>query len=386
MRTINVLGSTGSIGTQALQIALLHPEMFRVNALTAHKSAEALFEQVRAFRPQMAGLTGLTADQVEIPEDLCFCEWHFGRDALLTAARSVPCDDVLVSVVGMVGLPAVLAAREAGHRVLLANKEALVAGGSLVTAACPEDDKNPTLIPVDSEHSAIYQCLKGAQGNPYERILLTASGGAFRSFTREQMENATLAQALTHPNWSMGAKITVDSATMFNKALEVIEAKWLFNAQPEQIHVLIHPQSIVHSMVEFKDGAVLAQLGAPDMRVPIAYAMAYPERITTNAPKADFAAIGQCTFSEVDTERFPAVSVAYQVLHDGGAAACVMNAANEEANARFRAGGLRFLQIGEVVCDTLSAIGNLPADTVEQVYAADALARRHANEIMNGLN
>ena len=386
MRVINILGSTGSIGTQALQIAALHPDKFKINALTAHRSVDALFAQVRAFRPRMAGLTGMTADEVEIPQELHFCDWHFGQDALLTAARDVLCDDVLVSVVGMVGLPAVMAARGANRRVLLANKEALVAGGRIVMAACPEDGGNPTLIPVDSEHSAIYQCLKGAQGNPYAWILLTASGGAFRNYTLEQLQNATLAQALTHPNWSMGAKITVDSATMFNKALEVIEAKWLFNAQPEQIHVLIHPQSIVHSMVEFRDGAVLAQLGAPDMRVPIAYAMAYPHRIETNAPRADFATIGQCTFSEVDDVRFPAVHVAYDALRAGGAAACVMNAANEEANARFRAGGLRFLQIGDVVRDTLSAVGDLPADTIEQVYAADALARRRAGEIMAKLS
>ena len=216
MRVINILGSTGSIGTQALQIAALHPDKFKVNALTAHRSVDALFAQVRAFRPSMAGLTGMTADEVEIPQELHFCDWHFGQDALLTAARDVPCDDVLVSVVGMVGLPAVMAARGANRRVLLANKEALVAGGRIVMAACPEDGGNPTLIPVDSEHSAIYQCLKGAQGNPYARILLTASGGAFRNYTLEQLQNATLAQALTHPNWSMGAKITVDSATMFN--------------------------------------------------------------------------------------------------------------------------------------------------------------------------
>lgn len=385
MRTINVLGSTGSIGTQTLKIAALHPELFCINALTAHRSVDALFAQVRAFRPHMAGLTGMQANEVEIPEDLRFCDWHFGQDALLTAAGDVPCDDVLVAVVGMVGLPAVMAARKAGRRVLLANKEALVAGGKIVMAACQSTPQEPALIPVDSEHSAIYQCLQAAQGNPYERILLTASGGAFRDYSLEQLKNATLAQALTHPNWAMGAKITVDSATMFNKALEIIEARWLFDALPEQIQVLIHPQSIVHSMVQFRDGAVLAQLGAPDMRVPIAYAMAYPHRIATQAPVADFAAIGQCTFSAVDDARFPAVGMAYDVLRAGGAAACVMNAANEQANARFRAGGLRFLQIGDVVRDTLSRVGGLPADTIEQVYAADALARRRADEIMDSM-
>ena len=385
MRTVNILGSTGSIGTQALRIVALHPQRFKINALTAHRQADALFEQVRAFRPQMAGLTGMEANEVAIPDDLAFCEWRFGQDALLCAARDVPCDDVLVSVVGMVGLPAVLAARGAGRRVLLANKEALVAGGELVMAVCADDGNGPALIPVDSEHSAIYQCLRAANGNPYDKILLTASGGAFRDYTLAQLKDATLAQALTHPNWSMGAKITVDSASMFNKALEVIEARWLFDAAPEQIEVVIHPQSIVHSMVQFRDGAVLAQLGAPDMRVPIAYAMAYPERIETEAPRVDFAKLGQCTFSAVDPVRFPAIGMAYEALRAGGAACCVLNAANEEANARFRAGGLRFTQIGDVVAETLQRIGGLPAHTIEMVYQADAAARREARKIMENL-
>ena len=386
MRRINILGSTGSIGAQALQIAALHPELFQIGALTAHSQAEALFEQVRKFHPQMAGLTGMKAGDIEIPEDVKFCDWRFGPDALLCAARDVPCDDVLVSVVGMIGLPAVMAARGAHRRVLLANKEALVAGGQIVMSACADGPEGPTLIPVDSEHSAIYQCLRAAQGNPYEKILLTASGGAFRDFTLDQLKNATLAQALTHPNWSMGAKITVDSASMFNKALEIIEARWLFDARPEQIEVLIHPQSIVHSMVQFRDGAVLAQLGAPDMRVPIAYAMAYPQRIETAAPKADFPRIGQCTFTAVDPVRFPAVGMAYEALRAGGAACCMLNAANEEANARFRAGGLGFMQIGRVVEETLARIGNLPAHTIEEVYAADAAARREARQIMERMN
>lgn len=385
MRSINILGSTGSIGTQALQIAALHPDRFQINALTAHRQADALFAQVRAFRPGMAGLTGMKAGDVEIPEDLRFCDWRFGQDALLCAAGDVPCDDVLISVVGMVGLPAVIAARKAGRRVLLANKEALVAGGQIVMAACGDGPDGPTLIPVDSEHSAIYQCLRAANGNPYDKILLTASGGAFRDYTLEQLQNATLAQALTHPNWSMGAKITVDSASMFNKALEVIEARWLFDAAPHQIQVVIHPQSIVHSMVQFRDGAVLAQLGAPDMRVPIAYAMAYPERVETAAPRVDFAALGKCTFSDVDPVRFPAIGMAYDALRAGGAACCMLNAANEEANARFRSGGLRFTQIGTVVAETLQRIGCMPAHTIEEVYAADAAARDAARRVMEKL-
>lgn len=382
MRRISILGSTGSIGTQSLQIAALHPDRFEVAALTAHTQAEKLFEQVRLFRPQMAGLSGLKENEVQIPSDLLFCTWRFGDEALLCAAGEVECDDVLVAVVGMRGLPAVMAARKAGRRVLLANKEALIAGGELVMAACPDKKDGPTLIPVDSEHSAIYQSLKAAQGNPYEKILLTASGGAFRDFTLEQLKSAALSQALTHPNWSMGAKITVDSATMFNKALEVIEAKWLFNAAPEQIEVVIHPESVIHSMVQFKDGAVLAELGMPDMRVPIAYAMSYPERIETASPKVDFAKLGKCTFSSVDNARFPAVQMAYDALRAGGAAACMLNAANEEANARFRKGGIGFMQIADVVRETLSRIGTMPAHSMEAVYAADALARRTAIEIM----
>ncbi len=382
MRKITILGSTGSIGTQSLQIAALHPEKFTIEALTAHRNADALFAQVRRFRPRMAGLSGLRAEQVEIPDDLRFCEWRFGEDALLCAARDVPCDDVLVAVVGMCGLPAVMAARAAGRRVLLANKEALVAGGELVMAACADTAEGPALIPVDSEHSAIYQCLKAAQGNRYEKILLTASGGAFRDWTKEQLHGATLAQALTHPNWSMGAKLTVDSATMFNKALEVIEARWLFDASPEQIQVVIHPQSIVHSMVQFRDGAVLAQMGAPDMRVPIAYAMAYPHRIETAAPQLDFTRLSQCTFAAVDDERFPAVQMAYEALREGGAAACMLNAANEEANARFRAGGITFTQIADTVRETLSRIGWRSVHTIEEVYAADAAARAQARRVM----
>lgn len=375
MRLINILGATGSIGAQALKVAALHPERFKVNALTAHRSADALFALVRAYRPVMAGLSGLNAEDVDIPADLRYCDWRFGPDALLAAAGEAPCDDVLVAVVGMTGLPAVLAARKAGRRVLLANKEALVAGGKLVMAACPEENGQPTLLPVDSEHSAIFQCLRAAEGNAYARILLTASGGPFRTYTKAQLESATLAQALKHPNWSMGDKVTVDSASLFNKALEMVEARWLFGARPEQIKVLVHPQSIVHSMVEFQDGAVIAQLGMPDMRVPIAYAMAYPERIEAGAPRADFAAIGSCTFEDADETRFPAIRMAYDALGAGGAAACVLNAANEEANARFRRGGMRFTDIARVVARALDGAGDMPADTLPQVYAADAAAR-----------
>lgn len=283
MQTIAILGSTGSIGTQALELVRLHPEEFRVVALTARSSREKLFEQVREFRPEVAGLTE-PIPMSEIPEDVRFCRWVMGKEALRVAAAEVPADMVLVSVVGIAGLQSVMDALGANRQVLLANKEALVTGGHLVMDAAKRIGK--PILPVDSEHSAIFQCLQGAGGNQPVRLLLTASGGPFRTWTREQMQNATRAQALKHPNWSMGAKITIDSASMFNKALEIIEAHWLFDMPPAKIQVVVHPQSIVHSAVEFADGAVLAQLGVPDMRVPIAYAMTYPRRIPTGSKPA----------------------------------------------------------------------------------------------------
>ena len=382
MRSINILGSTGSIGTQALQIAALHPQRFRIHALTAHRQAEALFKQVRAFHPAMAGLTGMTADEARIPDDLRFCDWRFGPEALLCAAGEVPCDDVLVSVVGMVGLPAVMAARKANRRVLLANKEALVAGGQIVMAACQDDKTGPTLIPVDSEHSAIYQCLRAANGNPYDKILLTASGGAFRDYTLEQLKTATLEKALTHPNWSMGAKITVDSASMFNKALEVIEARWLFDARPEQIQVVVHPQSIVHSAVKFRDGAVIAQLGVPDMKLPILYAMTYPERLETGSRPLDLFEIGQLTFEKPDPDKFPALRMAYAALKQGGAACCVLNAANEEACYAFLRNEIPFGRIPQIVEAALQKHGSLPAKNLDDIDRADALARETARAML----
>ena len=256
MQTIAILGSTGSIGTQALELVRLHPEEFRVVALTARSSRKKLFEQVREFRPEVAGLTE-PIPMSEIPEDVRFCRWVMGEEALRVAAAEVPADMVLVSVVGIAGLQSVMDALGANRQVLLANKEALVTGGHLVMDAAKRIGK--PILPVDSEHSAIFQCLQGAGGNQPVRLLLTASGGPFRTWTREQMQNATRAQALKHPNWSMGAKITIDSASMFNKALEIIEAHWLFDMPPEKIQVVVPPQSIVHSAVEFADGAVLAR-------------------------------------------------------------------------------------------------------------------------------
>lgn len=382
MQTIAILGSTGSIGTQALELVRLHPEEFRVVALTARSSREKLFEQVREFRPEVAGLTE-PIPMSEIPEDVRFCRWVMGEEALRVAAAEVPADMVLVSVVGIAGLQSVMDALGANRQVLLANKEALVTGGHLVMDAAKRIGK--PILPVDSEHSAIFQCLQAAGGNQPVRLLLTASGGPFRTWTREQMQNATRAQALKHPNWSMGAKITIDSASMFNKALEIIEAHWLFDMPPEKIQVVVHPQSIVHSAVEFADGAVLAQLGVPDMRVPIAYAMTYPRRIPTGSKPLDLFSIGTLTFEPGDPVRFPALRLAGECLNAGGAACTILNGANEMAVAAFLRDEIPFGAISRIVEGTLEACGAMPADTLEDIFHADLEARHVAKEIAEKL-
>ena len=372
MRTLAILGSTGSIGTQALSLVRLHPDRFRVTALTAHRNKELLFRQVREFRPEMAGLTE-PVPMEEIPGDLRGIRWVMGREALQAAASQIPAEMVLVSVVGIAGLQSVMDAIRAGRQVLLANKEALVTGGHLVMDAARRAGK--PLLPVDSEHSAIFQCLEAARGNKPVRILLTASGGPFRTWSRAEMENATRAQALKHPNWSMGAKITVDSASMFNKALEIIEARWLFDMPADRIRVVVHPQSVVHSAVEFADGAVLAQLGIPDMRVPIQYAMAWPERLPTGMPALDLFALGSLTFEPGDPERFPALRLAGECLSAGGAACTVLNGANEAAVAAFLRDEIPFGAISRLVEGTVTALAGLPADSLDQIFEADRLAR-----------
>lgn len=379
MRTISILGSTGSIGGQTLDLCRLDPEDFRVVALTANRSREKLFEQVREFRPEMAGLAE-PIPMSEIPEDLRFCRWVMGEEALHVAAAEVPADMVLISIVGIAGLQSVMDALDAGRQVLLANKEALVTGGHLVMDRAARLGK--PILPVDSEHSAIFQCLRAANGNEPTRLLLTASGGPFRTWTREQMATATRADALKHPNWSMGAKITVDSASMFNKALEIMEARWLFDMPPEKIQVVVHPQSIVHSAVEFADGAVLAQLGVPDMRVPIAYAMAYPRRVPTGSKPLDLFAVGQLTFEPGDPVRFPALRLAGECLNAGGAACTVLNGANEAAVAAFLADRIPFGRIPELVEKTLEKIGDLKADGLEDIFEADRQARLAVEELI----
>ena len=379
MRRIAILGSTGSIGRQALDVVRMHPDQFSVAALTANSSAEALFEQVRAFRPAVAGLAQ-PIPMSEIPEDLRFCRWVMGPEADRVAAAEEPADMVLVSIVGIAGLQSVMDALTAGRQVLLANKEALVTGGHLVMDAAKRAGK--PLLPVDSEHSAIFQCLQGASGNIPVRLLLTASGGPFRTWERERIARATRADALNHPTWNMGAKITIDSASMFNKALEIMEARWLFDMPAERIQVVVHPQSIVHSAIEFADGAVIAQLGVPDMRVPIQYAMTYPERRPSPAKALDLFALGHLTFEPGDPERFPALRLAGECLRAGGAACTVLNGANEAAVAAFLREEIPFGGIALLVEGALEKLAGLPADTLEDIFEADAQARRVAAELL----
>ena len=379
MQTISILGSTGSIGTQALQLVALHPERFRVVAMTGHRNRELFFEQVRTFRPEMAGLTE-PIPMEDIPADLRFCRWVMGKEALHVAAAEIPADMVLVSVVGIAGLQSVMDALHANRQVLLANKEALVTGGHLVMDAARKIGK--PLLPVDSEHSAIFQCLQGAADNTPVKLLLTASGGPFRTWDKERIYNASRAEALNHPNWAMGAKITIDSASMFNKALEIIEARWLFDMAPEKIEVVVHPQSIIHSAVEFADGAVIAQLGVPDMRVPIQYAMSYPERLPTGSKPLDLFALGQLTFERGDEVRFPALRIVKECLNAGGAACTILNGANEAAVAAFLGGEIPFGGITRLVEGALEKLGPMPAASLEDIFHADQEARRAVAELL----
>ena len=382
MQTISILGSTGSIGTQALSLVEMHPERFRVVAMTGHRNRELFFQQVRKFRPEMAGLTE-PIPMAEIPADLRFCHWVMGKEALHVAAAEIPADMVLVSVVGIAGLQSVMDALAANRQVLLANKEALVTGGHLVMDAAKKIGK--PLLPVDSEHSAIFQCLQGAAGNQPTKLLLTASGGPFRTWEKERIYHATRAEALNHPNWAMGAKITIDSASMFNKALEIIEARWLFDMAPEKIEVVVHPQSIIHSAVEFEDGAVIAQLGVPDMRVPIQYAMTYPERLPTGSRPLDLFALAQMTFERGDAEKFPALRIVKECLSAGGAACTIMNGANEAAVAAFLHDEIPFGGIARLVEGALDTLGHLPANNLDDIFHADQQARRVVAQLLHSV-
>lgn len=379
MRTVAVLGATGSIGRQALDLISRHPDSFKAEVLTANQNHEVLFDLVRAFRPAAAGLV---VEPKEIPEDVRFCDWYFGLDASERALRAHRPDDCLAAVVGIAGLGAVMAALETSQRVLLANKEALVTAGELVMARAREMKK--PVLPVDSEHSAIFQCLEGAKGNAPRRLILTASGGPFRTWSADAIQRATVADALGHPTWRMGKKITVDCATMMNKGLEVIEAHHLFGMPSEAIDVVVHPQSVIHSMVEFSDGAVLAQMGAPDMRGPIGYAMGYPERVPYGAETLNFAKL-TISFEAPDEVRFPCLRLAREALESGGSAPAILNGANEAAVAAFLEERIPFGGIPRLVEAALDRVPNRVINAMEDVVEADRLARECVNRAIRDL-
>ena len=375
MKKIAILGSTGSIGTQALDICARHPEEYRVTALTANRSREKLFDQVRRFRPEMAGLAeGISRE--EIPEDLRFCRWLSGPEALRAAAAEVEADQVLVSIVGIAGLQSVMDALGAGRQVLLANKEALVTGGHLVMDLAGRMGK--PILPVDSEHSAIFQCLQAAGPNRPTKLLLTASGGPFRTWEKDRIAGATKEMALKHPRWSMGAKITIDSATMMNKGFEVIEACWLFDMPPGSIRVLVHPESIIHSMIAFEDGAVLAQLACPDMRQPIQFALGFPERHPLSGKKLDLAEVGALHFFPTDPEKFPALGLAREAVRRGGNVPCALNAANEAAVAAFLHDRIPFYGITDTVRAVLEDTPEVKEPTLEDIFETHRDAFRRA--------
>jgi len=370
-----ILGATGSIGKNTLDVVARHPDRYRLFALTAHGSADALEILCAAHRPRFAVLSGV-AESNELRRRFAAhgSELLFGAAALEQVARDGRCDIVMAAIVGAAGLASTFAAVRAGKRVLLANKEALVMAGPLLVRAAAA--AGARLLPVDSEHNAVFQCLSDPKA--VRRILLTASGGPFRALAPEALEAVTPAQACAHPNWVMGRKISVDSATMMNKGLEVIEARWLFDVPPESIEVLIHPQSIVHSLVEYADGSVIAQLSNPDMRVPIAHALGYPERIASGARLLDLATIKNLSFEKPDERRFPCLRLAYAALARGGTAPALLNAANEVAVDAFLAGRLGFTGIPRVIAETLDALPAGRAESLEAVMAADAEARSAA--------
>jgi len=379
-RTIAVLGATGSIGTQALDLVRRYPERFSAVCLTAHNSSQKLFELVREFKPKVAGLVCAPEG---IPDDLQFCQWFFGPDCSVRALEAAEADDALCAITGIAGLDAVWTALDVCQHVLLANKEALVTGGELVMEKARR--LNKPMLPVDSEHSAIFQCLQAAQGNPVRSIILTASGGALRDWPKERIDSATVEQVLNHPTWNMGRKITVDCATMVNKGLEIIEAHHLFAMPAEKIRVAVHPQSIIHSMVEFEDGAVLAQLGSPDMRGPIGYAMAWPERVPYEAKRLDFAQIGTLTFMDPDLKRFPALGYAIDALKSGGNMPVVLNGANEAAVAAFLKGEIRFGAISQIINHALNSVERSAIRCIDDIYRADAISRECAANFIRRL-
>jgi len=379
MKKITILGSTGSIGTQSLEVIRNNPERFRVEALTCGANAELLSEQIKEFRPALA-VTGSEEDALRLSKEFPGTEFAWGREGLIAAAEG-GCDMVLNSLMGMRGLEPTYHAVMKGTDIALANKETLVAGGEVVMAAVKE--KGVKMLPVDSEHSAIFQCLEGNEGRPVKKILLTASGGPFRGYSLEELEKVTLEQALKHPKWTMGAKITIDSATMMNKGLEVIEAKWLFGVEADDIQILVHPQSIVHSAVEFMDTSVIAQLGVPDMKIPISLALGYPDRLASNDPSLDFFGQGaNLTFEKPDPEVFKCIRLAYDAIKAGGSYPAALNGANEVLVDLFLKKQIRFIDIQNTLERILAdhkAQYNL---SLEDVLEIDSRVRQSVKEYL----
>lgn len=379
-RQLAILGSTGSIGTQALEVVSEHSDLFEVYALTANNQVDLLINQARKYMPEVVVIANERKypELKEALEDLPIKVWA-GADAIAQMVQSEPIDMVLTAMVGYSGLRPTISAIKAGKAITLANKETLVVAGELIMKLAAEH-KVP-ILPVDSEHSAIFQCLTGAYDNPIEKILLTASGGPFRRKTLEELATVTKAQALRHPNWTMGAKITIDSASMMNKGFEMIEAKWLFDVTPDQVQVVVHPQSVIHSMVQFEDGAVIAQLGIPDMKLPIAYAFSFPTRMRSMAPRLDFNQYSTLTFEEPDMERFRNLAFAFEAARQGGNMPCILNAANEVVVAAFLQDRIGFLQMSDVIERTMRKASFIVNPSYEDYVATDTEARRLAAEL-----
>jgi len=382
-RHIAILGSTGSIGTQALDVIGQHEDRFQVELLTANNNSRLLIEQARRFNPSSVVICNPDLyDEVAAALDPLYIKVFTGIDSICELLKDPQIDIVLTAMVGFSGLKPTIAAIQAGKAIALANKETLVAAGSLVMPLARQF--SAPILPVDSEHSAIFQCLQGEHAR-LEKILLTGSGGPFRTSSREELAAATREQALNHPRWKMGAKVTIDSASLMNKGLELIEARWLFNVEPQDIEVVIHPQSIIHSMVQFSDGCVMAQLSQPDMRLPIQYALSYPERIDLNTKRLDFSELAQLTFEKPDLERFPCLGLAYGALEKGGNATCIMNGANEVAVAAFLEDRIHFTQIPEIIATTMSRCTFVAQPDLDAIYSTDFEAKRIASDLINGL-
>ena len=381
VKNLCILGSTGSIGTQTLDIVRAYPDRYSVYAICAHRSIDKLIEQAREFKPEVVCIAdeSLYEPLKTALADLPVKVWA-GADAIAEVVTMPSIDVVVAAMVGYAGLRPTIEAIKAGKTIALANKETLVVAGEIICDLAVQH--HTPILPVDSEHSAIFQSLVGEDQSEIEKILLTASGGPFRTFSLEQMQTVTAADALKHPNWEMGAKITIDSASMMNKGFEVIEAKWLFGVPVEKIQVLVHPQSIVHSAVQFTDGAIKAQLGAPDMRLPIQYALSFPERLKSDFPRADLLALKDLTFEAPDLNRFPNLGLAYEAMGRGGNIPCVLNAANEVVNLAFRENRCRFLQMSEIIAQTMDKAAFIAKPSYEDYVQTDKEARRIAENLL----